>query len=231
MRWDAQVTVWLDDVLAALRATGLVDLVERTVAHVWERNVDRHDPVVAGDTATSLGITASENIRTLLLREDHEAWAARRVAITSSQQALVLRTGVRRVLLMKADPGTPARESTRWDAAGDVRRLAAEDNAARYEPSVEHQGGQTWWPGLVPGAADDPARLRHLVFVWTGDPATATTAGWLGVPHAGPPGTSPWLAVAEVWQHGSGDVPRPPEPVIAVPRARTAPDHRVRSPR
>lgn len=227
MRWDAQVSGWLDDVLAAIRDTGLAELVETTVADVWERNVDRFDPVVAGDTATSLGITASENIRTLLLRVDHERWAARGVVATSVQQALVLRIGVRRVLLMKvADRRLHPEEDDehdwsgiRWDVASDVRRLAAEDNARRYEPCVEHQTGQTWWPGLVPGAVDDPEGLRHLVLVWAGDPVGGTTAGWLGVPYAGPPGSPPWLAITPVWHHGPGDVPRPREPIVAVPRS------------
>jgi hypothetical protein len=235
MEWDAQVTDWLDGVLAALRASGLADLVERTVADVWERNVDRFDPAVAGDTATSLGITASENIRSLLLRVDHEQWAARGVVVTSVQQALVLRLGVRRVLLMKVadrrlgrggeedgedgERGEHDWRAIRWDAASDVRRLAAEDNAARYEPCVEDQIGQTWWPGLVPGAADDPERLRHLVLVWAGDPVGATTAGWLGVPYAGPPGTPSWLSIAPVWHHGLDEVPRPREPIVAVPRS------------
>ncbi|PVZ14424.1 hypothetical protein [Actinomycetospora cinnamomea] len=240
MRWDAHVEGWLDGVLAALRASGLAGLVEQTVARVWERNVDRYDPVVAGDTATSLGITSSENIRTLLLREDVDAWASRGVLITSVQQALVLRAGKRRVLLMKApdrrlDPEGPGEldwTGTRWDGESDVRRLAALDNAARYEPRLEHQAGQTWWTGLVPGDADhDPDRLHHLVLVWSGDPVRATTVGWLGVPYAGPPGTPPWLAAVEVWHHGPEDVPRPPEPLIAVPRARVAPERVQRSPR
>ena len=41
---------------SAPRASGLAGLIERTVARVWEANVDRFDPVVAGDTATSLGV-------------------------------------------------------------------------------------------------------------------------------------------------------------------------------
>lgn len=241
MRWDARVAHWLDGVLERLRAVGLADLMERTVARVWERNVDRYDPVVAGDTATSLGITSSENVRTLLLREPFDAWAARGVLITTVQQALVVRAGELRVLFMKVadrrlDPRGPAElhwETTRWDSASDVRRLAAADNAARYEPRVEHQAGQTWWPGLVPSAFadDDPARLRHVVLVWTGDPVTATTSGWLGVPYAGPPDSAPWLAAAEVWHHGPDDVPRPPEPLVALPRARTPSDPPLASPR
>ncbi|MDF2979710.1 MAG: hypothetical protein K0S40_4438 [Actinomycetospora sp.] len=205
MGWDAQVTAWLDEVLVGLRATGLVELVERTVAGVWERNVDRHDPVVAGDTATSLGITASENIRTLLLREDQATWAARGVAITSVQQALVLRAAGLRVLLMKADAAAPAWSTTRWETESDVRRLAAEENAARYEPPPEHQTGQFWWPGLGrPGRRDD------------GGPAGRALRRPAGQ-----------LAVATVWRHGPDDVPRPPEPVIAVPRARRPPDVRA----
>jgi hypothetical protein len=226
MRWDAEAAEWLEGALAALRASGLADLLERTVAQVWERNVDRFDPVIAGDTATSLGITSSENIRTLLLREDAGSWEAREVLIRSVQQALALHVGELRVLIMKAAERRPDWATTRWDTESDIRRLAAEDNAGRYEPTVEHQVGQTWWPALLHGAeaGDDPARLRHLVLVWTGDPLTATTSGWLGVPYAGPPGSAPWLAVTPVWHHRPDDVPHPPEPLVAVPRARTPAD-------
>ncbi|MEJ2889917.1 hypothetical protein [Actinomycetospora aeridis] len=227
MEWDAQAAGWLEDALARLRASGLAGLVERTVARVWEANVDRFDPVVAGDTATSLGITASENIRTLLLREDRHAWAERGVLLTSRQQALVLVVDGLEVLIMKA--GALDWEGTRWDLASDVRRSAAEDNAKHYEPDVEHQSGQTWWPRLVSAADDRPEELRHLVLVWTGDPVTAVTSGWLGVPYAGPAGSTPWLAVTPVWRHGADDVPRPPEPLIAVPRARPPSDPVLRS--
>jgi hypothetical protein len=220
---------WLEDAVARLRAAGLVGLVERTVARVWETNVDRFDPVVAGDTATSLGITAAENIRSLLLREDADAWRARGVSLVSVQNALVIHADGLRVLIMKA--AGAAWEETRWDLASEVRWKAAADNAARYEPDVAHQTGQTWWPGMVAGSVpgDDPDELRHLVLAWIGDPVTATTSGWLGVPYAGPPGSSPWLAITPVWRHGPDDVPRPPEPVIAVPGPRTPPDPPVRS--
>ncbi|GLZ45097.1 hypothetical protein Acsp06_12820 [Actinomycetospora sp. NBRC 106375] len=230
MRWDEQVQGWLDGVLGTVRAIGLADLLERTIAQVWERNVDRYDPAVAGDTATSLGITASENIRTLLLREDLAAWAARGVLVTSEQQALVLRLGTLRLLLMKVPdralgPVGPAElgwDATRWDTASDVRRHAAHENAGRYEPGPEHQWGQTWWRGLVGDDGDaDPVRLRHIVLVWTGDPRTAVTTGWLAVPYAGPPGSAPWLAATEVWHHGPDLVPRPREPLVALPRTRT----------
>ncbi|MHC1560317.1 hypothetical protein ACR9E3_15285 [Actinomycetospora sp. C-140] len=211
---DEQVADWLDDVLVRLRASGLADLLERTVARVWEHNVDRYDPAVAGDTAMSLGITAAENIRTLLLREDARTWAARDVVIALEEHALVLHVESLEVLVMKF-PGSW--DATRWEVASDVRRRAAQDNAASYEPDLDHQPGQTWLLGV---GDDDPAELRHLVLAWTGDPLTATTSGWLAVPYAGPPGTTPWLAVTPVWRHGLEDVPRPREPVVAIPRAR-----------
>ena len=231
MRWDAQVSGWLDDVLAAIRDTGLADLVEATVADVWERNVDRYDPVVAGDTATSLGITASENIRTLLLRVDRERWAARGVVVTSVQQALVLRIGVRRMPLMKvADRRSPrrGRRRARLAVRPPVGRRQRRPQARRggQRAAVRALRGGPDGPDVVarpvPGAPDDPDDpdgLRHLVLVWAGDPVGGTTAGWLGVPYAGPPGTPPWLAITPVWHHGPGDVPRPREPIVAVPRA------------
>jgi hypothetical protein len=234
MRWDTRAAAWLDDVLAQLRALGVADLCERVVAQVWERNVDRYDPVVAGDTATSLGITAAENIRTLLLREDPEVWRPRGVALRAAQHSLTIDAADVHLQVMKAadrrldpDPDQPLElewSGTRWDAASDVRRGAAVDNARRYEPRVHDQWGQTWMTGLVGDhdarPSDDPARLRHVVLVWAGDPTSAATTGWLGVPYAGAPGTSPWLATREMWHHGPDDVPHPPEPIIAVPRAR-----------
>lgn len=228
MRWDTRATAWLDDVLAQLRALGVADLCERVVAQVWERNVDRYDPDVAGDTATSLGITAAENIRTLLLREP----APPGVVLRAAQHSLTIDAADVHLQVMKAadrrldpDPDQPLEldwSGQRWDAASDVRRAAAADNARRYEPRVPDQWGQTWLTGLVGDAAtDDPARLRHVVLVWAGDPVTAATTGWLGVPYAG---VTPWLAAREMWHHGPDDVPRPPEPTIAVPAARPASD-------
>ncbi len=238
MRWDTRAAAWLDEVLAQLRALGVADLCERVVAQVWERNVDRHDPVVAGDTATSLGITAAENIRTLLLREDPESWRPRGVVLRAAQHSLMIDAADVHLQVMKAadrrldpDPDQPLElewSGTRWDGESEVRRSAAAVNARRYEPREADQWGQTWLTGLVGGddarAADEPARLRHVMLVWAGDPVTAATTGWLAVPYAGAPGTSPWLAAREMWHHGPDDVPSPPEPLVAVPRARPASD-------
>ena len=230
MSWDTRVAAWLDEVTVQLRATGLVELVERTVAAVWERNVERYDAAVAGDTPTSLGIMSAENLRELLLREDDEE--CRDMRILSSHQTLTICVGGLSILLMKAadrrlDPDGPAEldwTSTRWDTASDVRRHAAETNARLYEPRVREQAGQLWWPGLTSsdGPHHDPTALRHLMIVWAGDVVTSTTSGWLAVPYAGPGvvAATPWLAATVLWHHGLDAVPRPREPIIAVPRVR-----------
>jgi len=219
--WDPRVAAWLDDELERMRVLGVAALLEDTVAQVWERNVDRHDPAVAGDTATSLGITSAENLRTLLLRADPVPG----VEISAPRNSVVLTVAEVDVHLMKApDPGlgvdaelAPDWSSTRWAAASEVRQAAALENAQRYEPAAAEQWGQTFLEGLGP-ATPEPHRLRHLVLVWAGHPVTSATSGWLAVPHAGP---RPWLAARAVWAHGPGEVPRPPEPpVVALPMAR-----------
>ena len=219
--WDPAVVAWLAGRLEALRALGAVALLERTVAAVWERNVERYDPSVAGDTPTSLGLTSAENLRTLLRRAD----AGPGVTVSAPRNSVVLAAAGVEVHLMKApDPGaeidaelTPDWASTRWAAASEVRQAAAEENARHYEPAPAHQWGQTVLPGLGP-ATPEPGRLRHLVLVWAGHPVTAETSGWLAVPHAGP---RPWLAATTLWRHGPGEVPRPvPPPVVALPLAR-----------
>lgn len=222
--WDGPVAAWLAERHDRLRALGVVALLETTVAAVWERNVDRHDPLVAGDTATSLGITSAENLRTLLRRADPGAG----VEVAAPRNSVVVTADGVHVHLMKApDPGggpdaplAPDWTSTHWAGESEVRRVAAAQNAAAYEPAPGDQWGQTLLPGLGP-ATPEPSRLRHLVLVWTGHPVTAVTAGWLAVPYADPPERRPWLAVVAAWVHGPGEVPRPRlPPVVALPRAR-----------
>lgn len=223
--WDATVLGWLDARLASLRELGVVGLLEGMVAGVWERNVDRHDPLVAGDTATSLGITSAENLRMLLLRTSSPAWEEREVEFAAPRNSVLVRAAGVEVHLMKApDPGlgvdavlTPEWSSTRWAAASEVRQAAAVENARRYEPAPAVQRGQTHLVGLGP-AGPEPERLRHLVLLWAGHPITAATSGWLAVPYAG---EHPWLAARELWRHGPEDVPRPVEPsAVSVPFAR-----------
>ncbi|MDL5156296.1 hypothetical protein [Actinomycetospora termitidis] len=218
--WDAGAVAWLREMRDRWRAVGVLGLLEDAVAAVWERNVARHDPRVAGDTALTLGLTSSENLRSRLLAAAPE-WAERDVRIAAPWNSLVLSHREVALHLMKAPPAhdpQPDWAVLRWP--GEVRGAAAAANGAGYVPL----GGQLTFDG-VPAPRrphEQPAGLRHAVLVWTGDPVTATTSGWLAVPWEGAGGADPperfWLAVTPVWRHGPDDVPAPPRvPAVSIP--------------
>ncbi len=71
--WEAAARERLDDIVAIQRAAGVIDMFERIIARMWKINVDRFEPSEVGDTNRSLGITANENIRTLVVRESWDA--------------------------------------------------------------------------------------------------------------------------------------------------------------
>lgn len=218
--WDPGATAWLREVRDRWRALGALGLLEDAVAAVWERNVARHDPGVAGDTALTLGITSSENLRSRLLAAAPE-WEGRGVRITAPRNSLVVAHEQVALHTMKAPPGhgpKPTFGALRWDGA--LRVAAAAENGAGYVPV----GAQLALDGLpAPRAAPEaPTGLRHVVLVWTGDPGTVTTSGWLAVPWEGALGADPpsaaWLAALPVWVHGPEDVPRPPDvPAVSFP--------------
>src|ERR1022692_3884140 len=93
--WDAASQERLGDIVAGLRAEGVVDMIERIVARVWKANVDRFEPRELGDTNRSLGITASENIRTLVIRESwtagNPACLGESVHVTAPSDSLLVR--------------------------------------------------------------------------------------------------------------------------------------------
>ena len=158
-------------------AVGVLGLLEDTVAQVWERNVARHDPDVAGDTPVTLGITSSENLRTVLLRAAPE-WEPRGVLIGAPWNSLAVAHEAVVLHLMKAPDGSGSRPdfaTLRW--VGEVRGAAATDNGLVYAPAPDDRTGQLWFDGLgvPPPEAPEPADdgrvgLRHVVLVWTGDP-------------------------------------------------------------
>ncbi|MFC5066090.1 hypothetical protein [Actinomycetospora atypica] len=226
MTGDAGASAWVDEVRERWRALGVLALLEDAVAAVWERNVARHDPGVAGDTAMTLGITSSENLRSRLLAAAGE-WVDRGVAIRAPWNSLTLTHEQVVLHLMKAPPragSSPDFATLRWE--GELRTAAAVENGWGYAP----EGGQLAFEGLPAPrrAPDDEAGLRHVVLVWTGDPATAVTTGRLAVPWQ-PPAEGPddegrWLAVLPVWSHGPGDVPAPPRvPAVSIPFGAVSP--------
>ncbi|MCD2189660.1 hypothetical protein [Actinomycetospora soli] len=224
--WDPGAMAWLREVRDRWRALGVLGLLEEAVAAVWEHNVARHDPAVAGDTALTLGLTSSENLRIRLLAVAGE-WAGRGVRIGAPRNSLVVEHEHVALHAMKAPPGhgaAPVFGALRWD--GTIRAAAAAENGAGYVPV----GGQLALDG-VPAPRDPPEAapgLRHVVLVWTGTPSTVTTTGWLAVPwegaHGGDPPAAAWLAALPVWAHGPADVPAPPSvPAVSIPFDRVSP--------
>jgi hypothetical protein len=218
--WDGPALAWLRGVRDRWGAVGVLGLLEDAVGQVWERNVARYDPEVAGDTPVTLGITSSENLRTVLLRAAPQ-WEPRGVLVGAPWNSLAVAYDGVVLHLMKAPDGSGSRPdfaTLRW--VGEVRGAAATANGLVYAPSPDDRTGQLWFDGFGLPPREDPdddrVGLRHVVLVWTGDPASATTSGWLAVPwehHTGPT----WLAAVPVWVHGPDEVPAPrPIPAISI---------------
>jgi hypothetical protein len=132
--WDAEAHERLEHITAALRDEGVLSLFERTIARVWKFNVDRFEPSEIGDTNLSLGMTAKENITSLILRE---AWMAGnpaglgdKVHVNTANGSLLVQAGGVRIRLMKSaaapiltKPGWDNGFS--WESDSDIRRAAS----------------------------------------------------------------------------------------------------------
>ncbi len=196
----------LAEITSALHEAGVTDLFERVIARVWKINVDRFEPDEVGDTSRSLGITASENIRTLVLRE---AWTAggaaglgRDVRVTAPNDSLLVQAGRIRLHVMKSAPAialTEPRWETEftWKGESDVRIEAATANTAVYNPFLAVPGGL--FEDLLP-PVNSAANLREVILIWAGGANSPVTGGWLGLPVLG---DRPWLAVENLWWHGA----------------------------
>jgi len=199
--WDAQVAGWLEAKATELRELGVTQFCQRIAGRTWRRNADDHDPG-AGDTPRSLGVTQSENLRELMLREysdDQKAWAGRGVEVSAPEQSLLVSAAGLALHPMKARNNTleqPQWDATRWSEQSQVRRAAARENRARYAPAFG-----TPLPGMET-MDQDPAVLRHVMVVYRGDLISGRTAGWVAVPSADEAGEEshhPWMAVALLW--------------------------------
>ncbi len=207
--WDAASQERLRNIVAELRAEGVVDMLERVVARVWRVNVDRYEPSELGDTNRSLGITACENIRTLVMRE---RWAASNpaglgdsVRVTAPNDSLLVEAAGVKLHVMKSAPAirlTEPRWDTdfTWSGESDVRVAAAAANTAGYNP-YRAEGGL--FEDLFP-AVGNVSQVRETFLVWAGGSESPLTGGWLGLPTLG---DQPWLAVENLWWHGADSMP------------------------
>jgi hypothetical protein len=199
----------LTDIAAGLRAAGVIDMFERIIAHVWKVNVDRFEPAEIGDTNRSLGITATENIRTLVLRE---AWASGNPAglstgvhVTAPNDSLLVEAAGVRLRAMKSSPAITLTEPRwhsdfTWQSESDVRLEAAAANAATGNRLLAVPGGLF---EEVEPPAGWAAGLREVFLVWAGGSGSPLTGGWIGLPTIS---DRPWLAVQNMWWHGASDL-------------------------
>jgi hypothetical protein len=207
--WERAAQQRLEDIVAVLRAEGVTGMFERTVARVWQINVDRFEPSEVGDTNRSLGITAAENIRTLVIRD---AWSAGNpaglgagVKVTAPNDSLLAEVAGVRLHVMKSAPGLALAEPQwdldfNWAGESEVRTDAATANAACLGTYLAVPGGL--FEDDLPEAGS-ASRLREAMLVWAGGSNSPFTGGWIGLPVIG---ARPWLAVRNVWWHKPGRI-------------------------
>lgn len=203
-QWDVAATARLQDIVELLRSTRVVDVLERTVALVWRANTARYEPGDLGDTARSLGVTAAENIRELVLRE---RWSpgmngdlGRDVHVTAPNDSLLIESSGVSLRVMKAPSmitlARPNWLGFSWANESDVRKAAARNNRVGYNPYLIGTG--TLFDDSLP-VDGDPSTLREVLLVWAGGSASPFTGGWLGLPILSE--DRPWLAVQKLWWH------------------------------
>lgn len=206
-RWDRAAANRLDVIVEQLRETRVIEVLESTVARVWQANTARYEPSDLGDTPRSLGVTAAENIRELALRERWSQTGDGRLDpaahVTAPNDSLLIESGGISLRVMKAKPmvtlAEPEWAEFEWAGESDVRKAAARNNRTRYNPY--QIGSGTLFDGVFPPEGD-PRALCDVVLVWAGGSSNPDTAGWIGLPTLS--NDNPWLAVQRVWWHQAG---------------------------
>jgi hypothetical protein len=202
--WEQAAQERLHRIVAVMRAEAVIDMCERVIARVWKINVDRYEPSEVGDTNRSLGITAAENIRTLIVRESWDAsnpeGLGAGVKVTAPSDSLLVEVAGARMHVMKSAPTLSLQEPNwdtdfNWAGESDVRHDAAAANAACVGAYLAVPGGLF---EDEPPEPDGASQLREVMLVWAGGSNSPFTGGWLGVPVLG---ERPWLAVQNLWWH------------------------------
>lgn len=194
--WNLLARRRLQAIVDELRAYGLVGFLQGTISHVWAYNVDRFEPEEIGDTNRSLGVTATENIRELIVRQmraNRPAGLDPRLAATGADNSLLIKApnGIR-LRVMKAaatlELSEPNWEQTEWTS--DVRLEAARANHEHYPV-----GQNDLFTGFL-SAEESVDLLGEVFLVWAGGSRSPMTAGWLGFPTID---VVPWLAIEQLW--------------------------------
>lgn len=183
---------------------GLVDAWAQLIRDVYGRNLARYEPDELGDTAMSLGIQCSENLKTRALRrgykddrelpEDH--WNLPGLIVSTRRNSLMFEVEGNRIFVMKvpyAEARVPRWDlAKQWDQGSDIRHRLAEGNSRVLGGYKTLAGGDD---ALFPHPGR-PGRIRNYLLVWAGEVEVALTSAWLTVPALG---DRPFLAKSELW--------------------------------
>lgn len=175
-------------------STGLGTALRALVRDVWAQNLDRFEPDELGDTARSLGIQCSENLREVAFRrstrDEREApenhWGIQGLSVGTPRSVLTLTVHNRRIVPMKV-PASHGRapQFSRfrdWEYESEVRNEMAKRNSAAMGGFTTASLGQ---PMLIPGTYD-LLNIQDFMLLWAGAADSPLTSGYLAVPVKGP---------------------------------------------
>jgi len=197
--WDATALAALHECRQALEEREVLAWLREATRMMWRPNAERYEPSHLFDTPRGVAGLAWENLRERMLADYRSArapWRARGVRLTVPHGSLLIHVDDLAVHVIKA-PGLRLREPEWarfvWDTS--TTRHAAARNAGDAVLPPPPMEGQLAFDFEIPWSGWCPV-WRDVFFVWAGD-TMGLTAGWLGLPHLGPPR---WLAVTPLWR-------------------------------
>ncbi|GAB3995609.1 hypothetical protein [Nocardioides marmoraquaticus] len=194
----------LDTAVSGLADSGLTELLRALLQDVWSDNLGRFEPDELGDTAKSLGIQCSENIRERAKRRFHgdagvaseDRWEVPGLVVSTPRDTLMMQLAYLRIAVMKV-PMQHGR-SPRWDRFRDWEYESQVRNDFALENSRALSGYTTPPDGQLEfDLGRRPARghLRNFMVLWAGERDLPLTSGWLAVPTAGEMAFGAWRAL------------------------------------
>jgi len=231
--WDSRAAERLADVVEQLGGADVINVLHDQIGRVWRANLSRYEPTELGDTPRALGLLSWSDVAQLVFRHFAGAAGGRAIEVRASlpNSSLLIETVGVRLQVMKA-PGplrTPDWDGFSWhESDSKTRYRAAVANSMVYAPVRSDQGARELLladldtPATFWGDTDDPVALRDFMVVWSGDPESGATAGWIGLPSIGQPS---WFAIESLWWD-EGDDRGVQQPTGAVDGADTFADRR-----
>lgn len=201
----------LDAAVESLTEARVVEHLRSLIQEVWARNLGRHEPDEAGDTPMSLGIQCSQNLHQLAMRRvlghelvtDEVRWNIDRLEVSDPRGVLTFDMPGLHMVTMKvpmADGRIPNWEAfADWANESQVREDLARDNSRVLGGYTTAPKDQFEFDFATTGS---PGAVRNYMMLWSGDPDSVLTAGWLGVPIMG---ALPFAAYKRLWWDTEAD--------------------------